>query len=323
MWNFLSRGTTLVMLLCAGISLVLWYLNMLNHNYTTTLTLPVVIENTPESNVGVVGGNYRIDCRVEGPGYTLFRQKYFPRPIHIGVDRIRTAPFTENGGEPRNEIVLSTLLTALSVEMTDLKVLSIVSPRIEITVAPLKTKQVPVISRIEVDPRNQFMQVGSTLLKPARITVKSLGEVLDTLQGIYTERLTLRDVRSNLSGEVPLVPVDGVILPVQSVAYELYVEPYTEITLELPVEPTNVPAGYKPLVIPAQAQVRFNVARSASGSKGETGVKLYIDAAQQVEDRPRYYKIYVENSPGYFVKELDPYYVELYLEEENPKEGGR
>ncbi|MDR2936581.1 MAG: hypothetical protein LBU80_04485, partial [Rikenellaceae bacterium] len=245
-WNFLSRGTTLVLLVCATVSLVLWYLNMLNYTYTTTLPLSVVVENSPESNIGVLGGDYRIDCQVEGSGYALFRQKYFPHPVHIGIDRIRTAPFTENDGEPRHEIVLSTLLNALSVEVTEMKVVSIVSPRIEITMAPLKTKQVPIISRIEVDPRNQFIQVGSTLLKPTRITVRSLGAVLDTLQGIYTRELTLRDVRNNISGEVALTPVDGVILPVQSVAYEVYVEPYTEITLELPVEPTNVPKGYKP-----------------------------------------------------------------------------
>lgn len=291
------------------ISFGLWYINKLSHVYTTSVTIPVRIENSANSPVGVVDNEHAVECRIEGPGYKLLMYKMFPERHGVTIDFNRIDARPVSGSV--SEVTLSSLFNALSVQVTEVKVLSILTPRFEIVTSPLQSKKLPVISRIQVDCASQFMQIHPAVLTPDSLEVKSLSVLLDTMKGIYTERRYFSDVNGSLSGRIPLVVGPDVIVPVKEVEYSIDIEEYTEIDLQLPVSVDNDPEDLVPLVLPDLVSVKLNVCRSKYGDAVPGKVRAYVDYNDRKTNIDKRYKVYVEGGDGIFVKDISPRYVEL------------
>lgn len=297
------------------VSFGLWYLNKLGHTYTTTVTLPVSIENSADSPVGVLENSNDVECRVEGSGYELLRYRMFPKRNAITIP-LRNIDIQTVEGTNRSEVTHSSLYNAVGAQMTDIRLLSILTPRIEITTAPFRTKKVPVRSRIEVEFRNPFMPIGEMKFVPDSLEVKSLDFLLDTLQAVYTQHREYTQVDGSLSGRIALEPVRDVVFTIDEVEFDLRVEEYTEIPLTLPITLENAPVDLVPVILPGEVSVRLNVVRSryASASSGE--IRAFIDYADRETNIGKQYKVYVPVSEGIVVKEISPLYVELVFEEQ-------
>ena len=306
---------TPVMIIAILISAGMWYLNKLGHTYTDTVSLPVFIENSADNPVGVIRNEHEVECRIEGTGYQLLAYRWFPKrnTITINLRRIDVRPIS---GTNQSEITLSSLYNAISEQMTDVRLLSILTPRFEITTSPLTTKKLPVRSRIRLDLRNRYMQTGPTRLYPDSVEVKSLGVLLDTMRAVYTDERHYSNVSGSLSGRVGLREIPDVILSVSEVEYDITVEEYTEVDLQLPVVVLNTPEGMVPLVLPEAVSVRLNVSRSnyASVSSGE--LQAVIDYNDRLTNLGKQYKVQIPAGEGVVVKEITPPYVELVFEEQ-------
>ncbi len=202
----------------------LWYINKLGHVYTATVVLPVSITGSADSRAGVLENQNEVECRVEGTGYELLRYRLFPRRnvITIPVDHVELAPIARSD---RSEVSLSSLFSALSAQMTDLRLLSIVTPRIEVATAPMRSRQVPVQSRISVRFQSNFRATGPMRFNPKTVEIRSLDPLIDTLTAVCTERQEYTGINGSLSGRVALVPIPGVIFSTNEVEFDLPVEP--------------------------------------------------------------------------------------------------
>ncbi|MDL2230179.1 hypothetical protein LJB87_00090 [Alistipes sp. OttesenSCG-928-L06] len=304
-----------MMIAAIVIAFGMWYLNKLGHTYTTTIVLPVTIVNSAESPVGVLWNENNVECRVEGNGYELLKYRWSPRRHRLEIDlrRIDLRPAGENR---LSEVTHTSLFNAVQEQLKEIRLLSILTPRIEIATAPFNTKTVPVRSRIEVDFRNQYMPIGPVRFDPDSIEVKSLEFLLDTLQAVYTKHREFSGVNGSLSGRIELEPIADVVYPVGEATFGLTVEEYTEIDLQLPLSLHNAPEGRLPVILPGQVSVRLNVARSryASASSGE--IRAYIDYDDRATNVGKQFKVYVPVPEGIVVKEVSPLYVELIFEEQ-------
>ncbi len=209
----------------------LWYVNKLGHVYTATVSLPVSITGSTDSRAGVLENRNDVECRVEGTGYELLRQRLSPRrnAITVPLDQVDLEPVAENG---RSEVTLTSLFSALSAQLTDLRLLSIVTSRIEVATAPMRSRQVPVRSRISVRFQSGFRATDEMKFKPRTITVRSLDPSLDTLTAVYTERQEYTAIDGSLSGRAPLELIPGAVFSTDEVEFDLAVEP---VPVEEPV----------------------------------------------------------------------------------------
>ncbi|MCD8185736.1 MAG: hypothetical protein LUD68_04550 [Rikenellaceae bacterium] len=312
--KILSGIYTPVMIAAIVISLALWYLNKLGHTYTTTVTVPVTIVNDAESAVGVLDNETDIECRVEGTGYELLKYRWTPRNQLTEID-LRRLDLRQVEGTNRSEITHTSLYNAIADQWKDIRLLAILTPRIEISTAPFRTKTVPVFSRIDMDFRNQYMPLGPVVLSPDSIEVKSLAFVVDTLEAVYTVYRHFNHVNGPLSGTIDLQEIPGVVFPVDEVGFYLTVEEYTEIELELPLGLLNAPENRRPVILPGQVNVRLNVASSKYASAQSGEIRAYIDYDDRLTNMGKQYKVYVPVPEGIVVKEISPLYVELIFEE--------
>jgi len=78
----------------------------------------------------------------------------------------------------------------------------------------------------------------------------------------------------------------------------------------------NDPEDRRPVILPDQVLVKFNVASSryASASSGE--IRAFIDYQDRLTNMGKQYKVYVPVPEGIVVKEISPLYVELVFEEQ-------
>lgn len=310
----LSTINHAMMVVAVLISFSLWYLNKLGHTYTTTITLPLTVVNSAESAIGVLENENNVECRVEGTGYELLKYRIHPKRYAIQVE-LRRIDLRPIEGSDKSEVTHSSIYNAVFEQFSDLRLLSVLTPRIEITTAPFQVKKVPVLNRIQVDYRNQYMQVGKTVIAPDSIEVKSLGLVLDTLQAVYTQKRNFSNVNGPLAGRLELEPIPNVVFAVDETEFRVTVEEYTEIEQNLPITLLNAPEGVLPVILPGEVLVKLNVARSRYNQASSGEIRAYIDYADRLTNIGKQYKVYVPVSEGIVVKEVSPIYVELVFEE--------
>lgn len=310
----LKTGLNPVFIVFLFAALVMWFLNELSHTYSTVAVIPVKVVNAIDSRVGIMGGDYQIECRIEGEGYRLLGYKWFPKE-HLQKININRLNIVTVDGSDRQEITVASMLAALSGQINDVRVQSIVTPRLDIITSPVNTKKVPVISCLEVEYNKRYMQVGSVRIDPDSVEVRSLDVLLDTLKGVYTEAKTLRNVSRSISGDIPLIQIPDVILSPAGVAYTISVEEFTEEEKTAAIEILNAPQELKPIIIPEIAVVKMNVSSRRYADKTFGDLKVYIDYNDRATniDSGRY-KVRTSAEEGITVKSVDPLYVELLFE---------
>ena len=123
----LHRYVSPVFLALLVASFILWYLAKLSYTYTTEQTIRLSIDGQP----------VEISCVVEGLGTNLFGYRvYMNKTLRIPLAEPQTTPSEEEGHEGKLVINPQSLLHAISVRFSDIKVISINSiPEID---APAK-----------------------------------------------------------------------------------------------------------------------------------------------------------------------------------------
>lgn len=123
----LRRYVSPVFLALLVASFILWYLAKLSYTYTTEQTIRLSIDGQP----------VEISCVVEGLGTNLFGYRvYMNKTLRIPLAELQTTPSEEEGHEGKLVIDPQSLLHAISVRFSDIKVISINSiPEID---APAK-----------------------------------------------------------------------------------------------------------------------------------------------------------------------------------------
>ena len=123
----LHRYVSPVFLALLVASFILWYLAKLSYTYTTEQTIRLSIDGQP----------VEISCVVEGLGTNLFGYRvYMNKTLRIPLAELQTTPSEEEGPEGKLVINPQSLLHAISVRFSDIKVISINSiPEID---APAK-----------------------------------------------------------------------------------------------------------------------------------------------------------------------------------------
>jgi hypothetical protein len=310
------QGTnTTVLILALLLSLALWYINKLGSSYKTTVTLPIRIANSADDTIGVLQREYPIECQIEGVGYRLLAYTLFPdrEVVTVDLQRIDVRPA---GADGLSEVALPSLAGAISEQLTDVRLLSILTPRLEIVTSPLRTRTLPVRSRLRFELSNPYMQIGPVHLYPDSLEVKTLSVVLDTMQAVYTEPRSFGDVTASLSGHIGLVFPPDVLLPLTEVGYEVVVEEYTEVELTLPLTLRNGPVDRTAVILPEAVKVRLNVSRSRYASVSSGEIAAFIDYDDRTTNIGPSYRVHLPAGEGIEVKEIAPLYVELVFQQE-------
>lgn len=278
---------------CLVIATGFWFLSALSKDYAGQMSLPVIYTHIPTDKVVSNKLVDTVDVEVRTSGFRIVLYRLFRKAEPIRID-MRTVRSTRDEGY--YYIATNTRLDRFSEQMgTGTRITKVIPDTIYFNFNKKVSKKVPVKLNASISFKEEFQQKDSITLDPAFVTISGAPSVLDKINFIVTEKVTLKNLDDNVSRKIRLEPGsyrNQLDLSVSHVRVEIPVAKFTEGSIELPVEVINLPPGYNIRTFPDKATVKYQVALSDfesirpqmftliadySKMKAETGAKLKLE----------------------------------------------
>lgn len=250
--------------ICVIIAAVLWFLNALNKDYIAEVSYPVKYTNLPKGKHLISELPQNIILEVQAKGFALlgYRVSTSFLPITFNVNS-----YTNHLLE-RNEILEYTINTSDIKEKinsqlnSDIKLLSITPAAIDFKFSYSVTKNIAVSPVVHYTLKRQYILKNGITTTPDSILVSGPSTVMDTLQAIYTEPFTLKDLDEDITKKVDLVPTEEVSFEEQKIQVNVRVERFTEAKRKIPLTVTNLPDSLNIRLFPNYIDVTYDVGLS-------------------------------------------------------------
>ncbi|WP_297089883.1 CdaR family protein [uncultured Draconibacterium sp.] len=305
-----------IFLVCLLIATVLWFLNALEKDYTTTISYPVRYVSPPSHQFLANQPPEKLDLKVDAHGFTLLRHKlsFAYSPIILNLSNI-TRNLESNGGEFL--VPSSSLLRRISSQISNEIKLQQVNPDvIRIKLDSLKTKTIPVKANLSVNFKPQFNYKNPVLLKPAEVKITGPASVVDTIRHLFTEERTFNELDANINRNIKVVHPENTSLIPEEVLLQIEVEKYTEKQLRLPIQVINKPADINIKLFPSELTLTCLVGLSEFDNISAANFRAVIDY-QAISDNESRLPVKISNKPSFvqisrFAPESVEYLIETY-----------
>ena len=306
----------IVYLICVLIATVLWFLNALEKDYTTTISYPVRYVSPPNHQFLANKPPEKLDLKVDAHGFTLLRHKlnFSYSPIILNLTNITQNQESNNG---TFMVPTNTLNRRISSQISSEISLQQVNPDIiRIVLDSLKTKAVPVKADVSIDFKSQFNLKNSLQVKPSEVKITGPASVVDTIKFLYTTRKSFEKVDKTITRNVKIInPETTTVVPAE-VLLQIEVEKYTEKQVRLPIQVINKPTDVRIKLFPSEITLNCIVGLSEFDNISETDFRAVVDYASISNSESRL-KVKITDKPSFveisrFTPESVEYLIETY-----------
>ena len=244
----------LVFLFFVLVSFAFWMLQTFDDVYQTEFKVPLRLKNVPKEAVLTSELPNEVRVRVEDRGTVLLNymlgRTFFPVSFDFNDYRDKGTHVHISSAE-----LLKKVAAQLNVST---HLISVRPDTLDFIYTMGKAKKVPVRLNGEVRAGLQYY-VSHIGFVPDSVIAYAPQEVLDTLTAAYTERVDLENVADTLHKRVSLQKLKGVKFVPAYNDLSVYVDMYSEKTVEVPIVGINFPANKVLRTFPSKVQVTFQV----------------------------------------------------------------
>lgn len=263
------------------LSILFWFLTVMNREYVTSISYPVRYIRFPEKKVLVNDIPDRLELTVNAGGYTLLRYKLQSRiaPIIFDVNSFSLNTVT---GDPSTLYILTSyakdrIAGQLS---SEIEILNINPDSLFFQFADMVSKKVPVEPDLRISFEKQYMQVGPCLVEPDSVTISGPEMVIDTIEAVATEPVILSDVNRSFDRELEMQPLNKIEFDPLEVWIQVPVEKFTEASLKVQIEVINMPDSLLLRAFPPAVTINCQIGLSAYETLNEHLFRAVIDYAE-------------------------------------------
>ena len=309
---FLSKDI-LSFLFFLVLSSAFWFVNSLGKDQETTITIPIRYVGIP-MNVAITNFPAReISLNVKDQGIRLLY--YSSRNLTpLTIDLKRT--FYQKGEILITSDQLSGRISRYIHLKSTTTVLEVHPDSLLIQYEKLSSKTLPIklISKIEFAP--QYMLSEDIQLSPNKITVFGLKKTIDTLKFVQTELLELNDLSDTSFYTCKLKPIKNVIFSTRNTRASIYVEPFTERKVQIPVTNINCPQKLSIRAFPAFVNVTYTVGLIHFNTLSPSDIQVYLDYNDLILTNQSKQLLKIKNNSPYISNiRISPQEVEFVLEQ--------
>ncbi len=250
-------------LVCLLVSSLFWFLNSLSHKYTETISIPVSYSNLPKDKFLLNKLPEKILLKLTAQGFYLFANKInlFEDQIVIDCNNLkyknqnREGIYTTSGGIDKISSQFN----------SEIEILKIFPDTIFFYFGNKKTKLVPIKFNSSISFEKQYQLKGDIKLNPKVIRVQGPDFLVDSIQMIETETIKLNKLKKDVSLKAKLIlpsKYKEFELSQKEIDVSLYVENFTEASVDVPVFIKNVPDNYTIKTFPEKIKINYLVAFS-------------------------------------------------------------
>lgn len=260
-------------------SSIIWLIVQFSQPYTEVLKIPITYENYPQDKMIDDKGTH-LEIRVQQSGFQLAWYKLFDPKLDIDLSKL-----------PAEEDHLKYNLLENHYEIAkslpfDMNKAEFLEKEIHIPFQLKSTKKVPVVSQIRIKYAAGYDSEDSLAIIPDSMNISGPSSVIDTVTRVYTQALTLKEVKNSLSKKIPLKGImEEVSFAQENVQYKLAVEKFTEKELEIPIEIINAPSQADISLYPGTVKVNFKVSLKKYNQVNDRDFKIKVDYKEIAEDK--------------------------------------
>jgi len=261
------------------IATIFWFLNALSKDYTTVVSYPVNYVDFPKDKALIKDLPQKLSLEVKGYGFALLRYKISTAflPITFNINS-----YTDNK-LIKNNILNHTIHTnsikgKIARKLSkDIKVLSISPDTIGLHFSKIIEKKVPIIPRINATYASQYAQNGNISVSPDSIKIYAASIVADTINTVYTDLLTFKNLNKSIKRNVPIDRQEGIKYEFKRTIVNIPVDQFIESSKSVPVKTLNMPKNLALRLFPDKIKVKYRVGLSKYSEISEKDFSITVN----------------------------------------------
>lgn len=277
----LWQNKTLVLyLFFVGVALVFWFLHSLGKEYVANVNVGVEYRNFPLNKEPQESAVRRLTLNVKSYGFSLLRMQLKSAFYDYKIDVNKLKRHSVAGGERlRYDLSISAIRNQFETQLGSGIVINSVFPEdVAFTVKTMGIKRVPIISALNVKLKSGYMVAEPPTANPDSVAVRGPLAIIDTLQAIYTESVTMDNVASSFEKKLALVtknPAIELLKNYTTLNYE--VAEYIDEERVVEVYPLNFPDSVKVMLRPQKVSLKYRTYAKAKRNIKDRDFMLVVD----------------------------------------------
>ena len=309
--SFFFTKDILSFLLFLALSSTFWFVHALGKERETNIVVPIRYVGIP-INVSITNSPpSEISLNIKDQGLRLFDySKRHITPLTIDLSRV----FYQKGEILITPDLLSGRIRRYLKPTTS--ILDIQPDSILIQYEKLGVKSVPIkfISKIEL--ANQYMLSNNIQLDPDIVTVFGPKRVLDTIKFVRTDLLELKNLNDTSYFRCKLKPIKSVRFSVKHTKVSVFIEPFTERKVQIPVTAVNCPEHMSIRTFPTFVNATYTVGLSQFYTLAPKDIEVYLDFNDLKLSKQSKQILKVKNNTNHISNiRISPLEVEFILEQ--------
>ncbi len=261
-------------------ALLFWLLTKFSKETVAEVNVDVKYSNVPSNAIISERSPQHMQIEMMANGFNLLT--YALKDANLTVD---LSQFVVND---QNAVIISeSQLIGLIKEQWDVTNIERISAQ-EFTVFLDKSisKKIPVILNSNITYKEGFKSTKGMRLLPDSITVAGPSEVIKSIDSVVTQRVSIKNMEATYSKEVTLLKpkVPFVSFHPEKVLLEIVVDEFTQKSLTLPIELTNVPLDLKVKIIPESLIINFEVPVKDFNQFNASNFRVICDFSEKITE---------------------------------------
>ena len=300
-------------LLFVTIAALLWLIIKLSASYTVTEPLTMNFKDAP-ANLIVTNETQEIKITLSSRGFDLLHYYLKPssrRKVDISLEEVPLHKDSESTYSFGSSYVKDKIAEFFAIEPGKI---SFDENRILLNMEQLDSISVKVVADVNLSYEKQYNRHGKIEITPDHVTIYGPKNKIASIENVYTENLSLKNVNSNIDVNVPLILDEMTNADIDEVNIKINVEKYTEAV-------TNVKVNHnydKQLrLFPDKVKIKYIVYLSDYNIINENSFKVNIDTAD-ISTENSFLPIYLADYPNNTkILSIEPKEVEYIIIDEN------
>lgn len=261
----------------------IWLIHNLSLSYSTTLRTVVSASSNIPGRYQTSLAPVTIEARCRATGFDIMhshrRERRSPRTIYFDASAFKHT-------EADQFTISASELSGYVSEIfgSDVRLESFVAPAVTFRFAEENHRKVPVSVVESITYKSQYMAVGDIKVSPDSVIIYGDQKYLNHFDRILTRPLSLAGVSNSRTGTIGLEVPKGIRVSESSVAYDLEVSRYVELSSQAKVTVRGVPGDRAVDVFPSSADVTLKCEFPVTGDPTGT-LRLYVDYQDFVSSR--------------------------------------
>ncbi|MGC6285957.1 MAG: CdaR family protein [Polaribacter sp.] len=272
-------------LLFLGVSALIWLLITLSKEYTTSLDLYVKFTNVPQNKMLENNNLQQIKVDVKASGFKIIRTRIQNSSIDLD------ASLVQQNKQQKHYLLLEKQIQLIQNQLySDVVVQRVVEDTLFVNLDVLESKRVAVTPNMSVNYHVGYGLIDKIKIQPDSILISGSKSVLDTISHLPLASVKLNDVKENFEEKVKVVlnNLDGLKLATDEIVISGSVDKFTEGSLKIPFEITNVPTDVKLTTLTENITITFVVGLSDFNKVVPSLFKIECDYGYSVDQNLTY-----------------------------------